>query len=99
MSMHRFIRILIIPLKSESLALKKIVEIDLLSLKSVGSFYDGSNEVDRNEFTTFTTPLIKNNSSINSMQWVPRVKNSQRAAFETDARKNGLRDFKIVEIR
>ena len=53
------------------MSLKKVVEIDLLSLKTVGSFYDGSDEVERNEFTTFTTPLIKDNSSISSMQWVP----------------------------
>ena len=79
------------------MSLKKILDIDFLAIKSVGSFYDGSNEVERNEFAIFTVPLIENNSSMSSLLWVPRVKQSQRAAFESDAGLNGLPGFKIVE--
>jgi PAS domain S-box-containing protein len=79
------------------MAMKKTMDIDFLAIRSVGSFYDGSNLVERQEFATFVAPLIENNSSMNSMQWVPRVKKSQRSIFETDAGLNGLPDFKIVE--
>ena len=79
------------------MALKKVLDIDFLAIKSVGSFYDGSNEVERNEFALFTVPLIENNSSMSSLQWVPRVKQSQRVVFESDAGLNGFPGFKIVE--
>ncbi|MGA2797030.1 MAG: CHASE domain-containing protein [Thermoguttaceae bacterium] len=79
------------------MSLKKFLDVDFLAIKSVGSFYDGSNEVERNEFAIFTVPLIENNSSMSSLQWVPRVKQRQRAAFESQAGTNGLPGFKIVE--
>jgi PAS domain S-box-containing protein len=79
------------------MALNKVLEIDCLAIKSVGSFYDGSSQVERNEFKTFVSPLINNNSSINSMFWVPRIKDQERIEFENDARSNGLYGFKIED--
>lgn len=79
------------------LALKKILDIDLLAINSVKSFYDGSQLVERDEFTTFVTPLIENNSGVNSFDWVPRITESQRAKFQSDAGGEIKADFKIVE--
>jgi PAS domain S-box-containing protein len=79
------------------MAVKKVLDIDFLAIRSVGSFFDGSDEVKGHEFSIFVAPLIENNFSMNSMQWIPRVKKSQRSDFETDGRSKGLSDFKIVE--
>ena len=79
------------------MALNKVVDIDSLSIKSVGSFYDGSNDVERDEFNTFVTPLIKNNSSMTTMLWIPCVNNQQRTAFENSARSNVWPNFTITE--
>ncbi len=80
------------------MAIKKVLEIDFLSLRTVGSFYDGSNEVERQEFKIFVSPLIESNSSISSMQWVPCVIESKRAAFESAAATGGLQGFEIKEV-
>ncbi|MGD0656067.1 MAG: CHASE domain-containing protein [Thermoguttaceae bacterium] len=79
------------------MALKKILDLDFLAIKSVGSFYDGSDNVERREFAIFAVPIIQNNSSMSSLQWAPRVKQPQRTAFESDAGLNGLPGFKITE--
>ena len=79
------------------MALKKILDTDFQAINSVGSFYDGSDNVERRKFTIFAVPLVENNASMSSLQWVPCVKQPQRAAFESDAGLNGLPGFKIVE--
>jgi PAS domain S-box-containing protein len=79
------------------MALEKVLDIDLLVIKSVGLFYDASDEVLRREFESFTARLIENNRNISSVQWVPLVKQSRRADFETDVAHYDLPGFKILE--
>ncbi len=79
------------------LAMKKILDIDILAIKSIKSFYDGSQLVERDEFTTFVTPLIENNDSIISLQWAPRIMESQREKFQAAAGSEINADFQIVE--
>lgn len=79
------------------MAIKRIQDADFLAIKSVVSFYDSSDAVEPHEFTFFAAQLLENNSSMSSLQWIPRLKQSQRVAFESDANLNGLPGFKIVE--
>jgi PAS domain S-box-containing protein len=79
------------------LAMRKILEIDFLAIESIKNFYDGSQLVDRDEFTTFVTPLLENNNSINSLQWIPRVTESERAKFQSEASRDLKSNVRIVE--
>jgi PAS domain S-box-containing protein len=79
-------------------ALKKILEIDLLEIKSVKSFYDGSQLVEKDEFATFVTPLLENNSRMKYLEWIPCIRDSQRKEFQRDPKSTGVADFKILEF-
>ena len=57
-------------------ALWKTLEMDFLVMRSVRSFYAGSQDVEPNEFGAFVAPLIKDHPSIRSMEWVPRLQGS-----------------------
>ena len=81
------------------MALKKVLEADLLSLRFVVTFYDSSDAVAPHEFTCFAAQLLGDNASMSSLQWAPRVEWTQKGAFERDARINGFPDFKILEAR
>ncbi len=65
-------------------------------LKAVRALFDSSvKPVGRNEFEAFTRPLIFENRALSSLSWVPRVLNSERAAYERQAALDGLPDFHI----
>jgi PAS domain S-box-containing protein len=64
---------------------------------SLKSFYDGSEEVTRDEFNKFTAPLIREHSSIKALQWVPRVRASERYIFEKKAKEEIYPNFQLTE--
>jgi len=78
-------------------ALRRTMQLDSLLVESVKSFYDGSNEVERREFHVFAAPLIADRPSIQALEWVPRVPDSQRSQFEAAARREGCAGFLITE--
>lgn len=59
----------------------------LLALKSLAAFYDSSVYVSREEFKTFVTPLLKDIPSLKALEWIPRVKEHERAEYVKAARK------------
>lgn len=81
------------------IALKKVLEIDSLVINAVGSFYNGSNYVERDEFSTFVSPLLQNNSSVMFMLWVPRVNNQQISEYVNEAESDGLPNYKITPAK
>ena len=78
-------------------ALRKTLDLDLLVLKSVKSFYVGSNEVDRDEFDVFVAPLMADHQSLFALQWAPRVTDAKRGQFRMAAVRDGYPDFRITE--
>ena len=78
-------------------ALKRTLALDCLVVNAVRSFYDGSQEVERHEFATFVAPLLEDHPSLRALEWVPRVADGRREAFEAAARKDGLADYQIGE--
>ncbi len=57
-------------------------------LRSIGSFYTSSNDVNRHEFGTFVAPALAQHAGIQSIAWVPRVLDPERSArvleFQSD---------------
>lgn len=78
-------------------AAKKTLDFDLLVLQAVQVFYDSSQEVDRHEFQVFVKPFVQDRLSIHAIEWVPRVRHSERLAFENKAVEEGFADFQIKE--
>src|SRR3989339_1598517 len=77
--------------------IQRRIDLDLLFLDSISSFYDGSDNVTRGEFRIFVEPFLKQLSCVQAIEWVPRVPYSQRNLFEEMAHKDGFTDFQITE--
>ena len=71
---------------------------NLDKLDALVSFYDASEFVDRQEFTTFTDSFITSNPNIQALAWIPNVPSIERIAFEEQARLDGLDRFRFKEI-
>ena len=70
---------------------------NLLATRSLQTFYDSSQEVERGEFRAFTRPFLQRGRSIWAIEWIPRVTAAQRTAFVTAARTEGLKNFQILQ--
>jgi two-component system sensor histidine kinase/response regulator len=66
-------------------------------LTSIESFFASSPNVDRLGFRTFVQRWFARHPGIQALEWAPRVLESQRAAYEETARREGYPDFQFTE--
>jgi len=64
-------------------------------LRTVRALFDSVGSVTRDEFETFTRPLLLGNSAIANLSWVPRVLSSERTEHERAAALQGLLGYRI----
>jgi len=64
------------------------------SLESLRQFYQGSEYVDRDEFSRFTEHLL-NDPFISALAWIPAVQENEYPNLLSEARQDGLADFQI----
>jgi two-component system, sensor histidine kinase and response regulator len=69
----------------------------LLVIKAVRQFMDGANPVARPGFRGFTAPFLSDRIGFRALEWIPRVRSSERGAFEKKARQERISGFRIVE--
>ncbi|MFP5505517.1 MAG: putative bifunctional diguanylate cyclase/phosphodiesterase [Gammaproteobacteria bacterium] len=69
----------------------------LHSLHAVGALFDASEEVTREEYNAFLEKLIPLHPDLHGIEWLPRVRDAERAAFEAAARAEGFADYRITE--
>jgi PAS domain S-box-containing protein len=70
----------------------------LAILQFASSFYAGSEEVERREFHTFSSPILKNNRDIEFIGWLPEVPENSRADFEKKMQKDDIAEFRVHGI-
>ena len=80
-----------------AVALQRNIDDLLQALRSVTYFYSGSEFVDRREFATFVEPLLRRYEGLQALEWIPRVRGSERHIYESQARADGFADFVIRE--
>jgi PAS domain S-box-containing protein len=78
-------------------AIRKDTEADEFVLQALASFYDGSNSVEREEFTEFVAPSLAWQPDIRSLAWVPRVRAAELDLLQETVRKEGVADFHMTE--
>ncbi|MFQ5805257.1 MAG: CHASE domain-containing protein [Phycisphaerae bacterium] len=78
-------------------ALRRGVEINLHELESLGAFFVASQGVERAEFREFVQAFLSRRPGIQALEWIPRVLDPEREAYEEAARREGLLDFQITE--
>ena len=59
------------------LAMRRMLELDFLAVQAVRSLYTSSDTVTQEEFSGFTTALLKSDISIQAFQWAPCVVNKE----------------------
>jgi PAS domain S-box-containing protein len=77
--------------------LKRELESNLDALTSLQALYYASKEVEKAEFRDFSSHILKQHASIQALEWIPRVPDSRREAYERAARVEGFPDFQITE--
>ena len=65
-------------------------------LRSIRGVFDASQNVDREDFTTFVKSL-EVDDHIQALEWIPRVSRQDRASFERAAIADGLTEFQFTE--
>jgi PAS domain S-box-containing protein len=78
-------------------AISEALKRQPLELRSVRSFFEGSDEVTRKEFAVFVAPMVADHPKLRTLQWVPRVLEADRSACEASAVRDGLIGFQITE--
>jgi PAS domain S-box-containing protein len=82
-------------MSNEKNNLKQYVDHLAMYLHSVDTFYQAEDNVSREKFHIFVQYMLQNRTDIAALEWIPRVKDAQRKAFEDRARADGLKDFKF----
>ncbi|MBD3609679.1 MAG: CHASE domain-containing protein [Gammaproteobacteria bacterium] len=76
------------------------LELKMTILGAVAAFYDGSRNVDRKEFHDFVKRVnsqVEIGQSFLALEWVPVIPQSERHAYEQQARKDGFHYFSFTE--
>jgi CHASE1-domain containing sensor protein len=66
-------------------------------LKALSSFLEASGNVTRRQFRLLTIPMLRRRL-LYALEWLPLVLDSDRAAYEAEARSAGLTDYRFREI-
>ncbi len=60
-------------------------------------FYAASTFIDRDEFRRFVSPMLLNSPGLQTLEWLPRVLDSQRQQFEDQMRTSGYSQYRLTE--
>jgi len=78
-------------------ALETNVSLALNNLVSTGALFDHAPDVTREQFNLFTSPLLARTQAVQAMEWIPRVPQQQRGAWEEQARRDGYPGFEFTQ--
>ena len=62
------------------------------------SFYGARNKIDRSEFRQFVKHSIEKSSWLHAIEWMPKVTEANKTQIIRDAKKDGIKNFKITTI-
>ena len=84
--------------QDRALAVKGTFETETAMLDLVRSSLEGDAQVRRKEFRWLVAPFLSRSRSIEAVEWVPRVADSERAKFVAETRREGIEDYRITEM-
>jgi signal transduction histidine kinase/CheY-like chemotaxis protein len=73
------------------------LEVIERELQGFLSLYNASEFVSPEEFETYAIPILKSNTYIQSLSWLPRISHSQRDFYEEKMATVGFPDYHITE--
>jgi signal transduction histidine kinase len=76
---------------------QRSVDACLEVLRSISQLYASTDQVERQEFCRFVQPALARHPSIHALEWLPRVADADRLAFEQSLQAQGYPHFRITE--
>lgn len=73
------------------------LEVIERELQGFLSLYNASEFVSPEEFETYAIPILKNNTYIQSLSWLPRISHSQREFYEEKMTTAGFPDYHVTQ--
>jgi CHASE1-domain containing sensor protein len=67
------------------------------SINAISALFAASNQVNRKEFSTFSSIELIDSPNVLALEWIPTVKHSERASFESAAQKELVTNFTFTE--
>ena len=77
--------------------IQRSVDESIEALRAIHSFYEAAGTVTRRQFGAFVWREVSEHTSIQALEWIPRVRDAERATYEATARGDGFPDFHITE--
>jgi PAS domain S-box-containing protein len=78
-------------------AVQRRIDADFEVLRAITAFYGSNDRVDRQQFRSFVSAALARQTSIQALEWIPRVSAAERNAYERAAREDGYSGFQIQE--
>ncbi len=79
-----------------AVSIQRSTDRNLDAVRALTWLYSASEDVRRDEFRAFASPLLANNPSLYGVGWIPRIAHADRAAFEARARIE-FPEFRIIK--
>jgi serine/threonine-protein kinase len=67
-------------------------------LTTLSNFLEASGDMTRRQFRLLAEPMLKRRRLVYAFEWLPVVRDSERAAFEGEARSAGLTNYRFWEL-
>lgn len=68
------------------------------NLTTLTGFLEAAGEVTRRQFRLLAEPMLKRQRQVYAFEWLPLVREAERAAYEAEARAAGLTEYRFWEI-
>jgi len=81
----------------ESAALERGLGASFENVSAVAALFESSPDVTREQFALFASDATARHETLAALEWIPRVPDGRRAAYESAARADGLAAFEIRE--
>jgi len=83
--------------QNHAAALQRSIELELLLIEALRSWYVAADGVRRDEFRALVAPLLQRGKGVRALEWVPRVMDAGRAEYEAARRRTGAPSYRITE--
>lgn len=84
-------------LHTHLVAVETEIRSNFAVIEGLGAFFQASDEVTAAEFRTYAQPVLGHHPTIRALEWIPRVPEGLRAAFEKRALHEKLSDHGFTE--
>ena len=78
-------------------SVQRTIAAELEIVQSIAAYFNSAPSAARDEFRSFVAPALSHHRSVQALEWIPRVRASERGAYEQRARNDGIADFQITE--